>query len=351
MNQPNQQKPKPMPKYWLTVFILLIMLAIYQIPLPYYYSQPGDALALDQFIEVEGMEEQEGDFYLTTIQQQRANPFLYVWSQFSDYRTLTHEDALLQEGETDEDYQHRQTMLMTSSQEASKLSAYEAAGLEVDMEPLGILVTQVVEGMDGANYLENGDYIRAIDEVEIETLEQLHAQLEGKEEGDEVQLTIERDGERFDEIVQMEPFPGEMATDGQVGLGIQYPVADREVSFDPSVDIDAGAIGGPSAGLMFSLEIYDQVTEQDLTGDLNIAGTGSIDEGGNVGRIGGVSQKVVAADQAGIDIFFTPADEDEEGSNYLEAAEAAENIDTAMEIVPVETLQEAIDYLNEHRGS
>ncbi len=127
-----------------------------------------------------------------------------------------------------------------------------------------------------------------------------------------------------------------------------YPVTDREVTFEPETNIEAGAIGGPSAGLMFSLEIYNQLTEGDITKGLNIAGSGSIDEDGNIGRIGGIKQKVVAAENSGIDVFFAPDDDLGEISNYEEAMEAAEDINAEMEVVAVKTFDDAITFLESY---
>jgi Lon-like protease len=94
--------------------------------------------------------------------------------------------------------------------------------------------------------------------------------------------------------------------------------------------------GGPSAGLMFTLGIYDLVTPKDLTGGRNIAGTGTIDLDGRVGPIGGVQQKVVAAERAGAQYFLTPS------WNYQEALPYAKN----MQVIKVDTVKEAIDFLN-----
>ena len=91
-----------------------------------------------------------------------------------------------------------------------------------------------------------------------------------------------------------------------MGIGL---VDDREIISDPKVKIKTESIGGPSAGLMFSLEIYNQLTKNDLTKGHSIAGTGTIDPDGTVGRIGGIDKKVVAADNEGAEIFFAPDDE------------------------------------------
>ncbi len=99
---------------------------------------------------------------------------------------------------------------------------------------------------------------------------------------------------------------------------------------------------------MFSLEIYDQLTEGDLTKGHQIAGTGEIDYEGNVGRIGGIDKKVVAADREGVEVFFAPNEGGRGGdSNYEVAKKKAKEIDTDMVIVPVDTFDDAIKYLKE----
>ena len=91
---------------------------------------------------------------------------------------------------------------------------------------------------------------------------------------------------------------------------------------------------------MFTLEIFDQLTPGDLTGGAVIAGTGTVDETGTVGPIGGAWQKIVAADRAGASVFFVP-----DGSNYDEAMESLDRLDSDIKVVPVKTVEEAIDYL------
>lgn len=97
---------------------------------------------------------------------------------------------------------------------------------------------------------------------------------------------------------------------------------------------------------MMSLEIYNQLTKPDETKGYDIAGTGTIDVDGKVGPIGGIDQKVVAADKAGKDIFFAPNQNGASNSDYKNAVKTAKDIDSNMKIVPVDTMQDAIDYLN-----
>lgn len=106
---------------------------------------------------------------------------------------------------------------------------------------------------------------------------------------------------------------------------------------------------------MFTLEIYNQLVDEDLTKGYNVAGTGEMLLDGTVGRIGGAAFKVVAAANDDMDIFFVPDDLTDEQrkehpqlqSNYEEAVEAAKSLDTDMDIVPVKTVQDALDYLSD----
>lgn len=130
----------------------------------------------------------------------------------------------------------------------------------------------------------------------------------------------------------------------KVGIGITL-VDDKEIITNPKVTVNTDEIGGPSAGLMFTLEIYNQLMEEDFTRGYRIAGTGTIDSKGNVGPIGGIDQKVVAADKAGAEIFFAPNEKGKSGSNYRVAVKTARDIDTKMKIVPVDVFDDAVNYL------
>src|SRR5439155_26486696 len=124
---------------------------------------------------------------------------------------------------------------------------------------------------------------------------------------------------------------------------VSYPIigVNLVLNLPFSIGIDADGIGGPSAGLMWTLGIIDLITPGELTGGRTIAGTGTIGLDGRVGPIGGIEQKVVAAERAGAKVFFAPADE----------AASARAVVSGMTVVPVKTLQDALDYLKRHGGA
>ena len=140
---------------------------------------------------------------------------------------------------------------------------------------------------------------------------------------------------------------------GRIRLGFDGEI-DEDVTSDPSIEFDPHGVSGPSGGLMFTLEIYNQITNSHLKKGHNIAGTGTIELDGKVGRIGGIDKKLVAAIEAGATVFLAPDDEitDEMRerypdikTNYEEVKEAAEKLGTDIKIYPVKTLQEAIEIL------
>ncbi|WP_078554882.1 SepM family pheromone-processing serine protease [Bacillus alkalicellulosilyticus] len=330
-------------KRWIVIAVL-VLLHFYQ--LPYYYTQPGDTKELAPFVDVEnGFKEEEGSLMLTTVKMGRANPYFYAWAHLSEHREVVPEEAIIGPEETDEDYFERQRMMMRNSQEAAKIAAYTHANRNVDIEYHGIMVTTFIEGMPAEQLLQKDDRIRAVDGTEVQTVAELNEIVGGRDVGDLVELTITRQGETMDITVPVALFPEELGGNGRAGLGILHPVVDRTIQFTPPVTIDVAKIGGPSAGLMFSLEIVNQLTENDITKGYQIAGTGTINEKGEVGRIGGAGQKVVAAHKAKADIFFVPKEKDRKDSNYHEALEVAQTINTTMRVVGVNTLEEAIQYL------
>ena len=348
----KQRAPQKRKSSWLKWVLLFgFLIAINFVQLPYYFSVPGEAKILSDVIEVEDGHEYEGSFMLTTIRMGQANPVNYVWSLLSSERELMHENEVRPEGETDEEYHHRQMMLMDGSQETAMVVAFEHTDIEASFENYGVFVTEIIDGMDAEGQLESGDRIVEVSGEEVREVDEMMDLLDGYDIGDDVELVLEREEnednlESVEVEITLEEFPEELdAEPGSGGLGVLNPVTDRTLVTDREVEIDSAEIGGPSAGLMFSLEIYNQLTEEDVTDGHHIAGTGSMTESGEVGQIGGTHQKVYAADSADADVFFAPSDGGREGSNYDVALETAESIGTDMDIVAADTFEEALEYL------
>ncbi|SHF49099.1 SepM family pheromone-processing serine protease [Ornithinibacillus halophilus] len=321
------------------VVLIAFFLSTYQ--LPYYIHKPGGADALNPIVSVEGAYESEGDMHLVTVRGGQATPVQLAMAKILPYHDVLPIEDVIPEGITDEDYFQAQLQMMESSQEASKVVAYEAADANITIEYSGVYVVSVLEDAPADGILEMGDRITGIDNIEINEADDLISYVQGKSAGDVITVDLDREEEKLTKEITLEALD---ALDSGVGIGISL-VTDRQVEVDPEVNFSSGGIGGPSAGLMFALEIYDQLTEGDITKGYQIAGTGEVDYDGNVYRIGGIDKKVIAADKEGCDIFFAPNENGAEGSNYQLAKKTAEDIGTDMVIVPVDTFEDALNYL------
>ena len=334
------------------VVALIIVAAFFGFPLDSYISKPGGAYDLTPLVEVgSGDHDDIGTFSLMTISLAKATPFTYTASKFSDKRKVLPAENVRRSGENDKEYNVRQKKLMSDSQFNAVTIAFEKAGLPVGIDFDGVFVMGIVENGAADGILEVGDKIHSIDGVQLEESGQFYTLIADKKVGDTVQMSLQRDEEAMELSVEVKNIPG---GDGKAGLGVRFQ-EDRTLTTDPEVVFHTSNIGGPSAGLLFTLEILNQLKEEDIAKGYNIAGTGEMLEDGTVGRIGGADFKVIAASRQGVEIFFAPDDDlpvevlaKNPGlkTNYEEAVEMAKKIDTKMKIVPVKTIDDALDYLD-----
>jgi PDZ domain-containing protein len=337
-------------KVWPSVFIaILIFSAGYYYPLPYYITQPGSAIELAPIVSVENGYPEEGTFMLLTVRMGGANVYNYALAKWDSYKEIIPKEIILSHYEDEEEYSQRQLHVMEASQDSAILVAYGLANKPVKVRNDGIMVVQTVENMPGSEHFEFGDVITHVDGTSISTSEELITYIKNKQMGDAIEITYLRGEEENKATIHLAALPlteEEKAENAppRAGIGISL-VTQREVVEEPPVEFDTERIGGPSAGLMFTLEIYNQLIEKDISKGYRIAGTGTINADGIVGRIGGIHQKIVAAENENAEIFFAPHEEGAVGSNYDVAVKAAKDIGTNMKIIPVDTVQDALDYL------
>ncbi|WP_133619893.1 SepM family pheromone-processing serine protease [Paenilisteria rocourtiae] len=342
-----------MKKNWKKLLAGLIVLALvvaFFVPLPYYVTRPGSADKLSSLVTVEGHpSNSEGVFRLVTIAMGQANIYSYLAAKVLPYQELEKESDVRGENETDEEYNVRQLSLMNQSKNNAIQVAYKAAGQLVEIEYRGVYVLSVIPDAPAAKVLEAGDLITAIDGKSFESSAEFIQYVRSKRVGDKVQVSYKHQDKSEKASVELI----DIDKKGTPGIGISL-VDDQKLVTDPKITIDSEKIGGPSAGLMFTLEIYNHFGKTDWTKGHNIAGTGTIDVDGNVGRIGGIDQKIVAADRDDVEIFFAPDDtitpeikkaQPNAVSNYEDAVKTAKAIDSNMKVVPVKTFQDALDYL------
>jgi PDZ domain-containing protein len=326
----------------LGIVLVLILVSSFNY-LPYYVSKPGMARELAPIVEVgDGNGKNEkGTFMLTTISLSKANIYTYALAKLSKYQELYPLEEIRAKDESEDEYNARQLHMMDGSKTTAIEVAYKKAGLPVKYRFNGVYVMQIIQGMGAEKQLKPGDHLIAVDGKKFGSTDEFKELINQKKSGDKVEITYVRNEATKKAMIEIQPFANDK---NKVGIGVTL-VEDKEVMTDPKVTINTDEIGGPSAGLMFTLEIYNQLTKQDLTKGYRIAGTGTISPDGTVGSIGGIDFKVVAAHKAGAHIFFAPNEKGAKNSNYQIAVKTAKDIGTDMKIVPVDTFDEAVAYL------
>ncbi|MDQ0230788.1 SepM family pheromone-processing serine protease [Metabacillus malikii] len=324
------------------IFCLLLIIIAF-IPTPYYLYQPGPIEELESRVTIEGgHKDEKGSFHLTTILSLKAaNIYILGYGLIAPHTEIKQEKDV-KGNLSDEEYSKLLDFMMKDSKQNALVAAFTTAGEKVEMDYHGIFVNQLLANSPAKDILQVGDVITSIDGKQIGEVTEFTTYLEqNKQPGDTVDLVIMRDDKELKETVEL------MAVDKQTnraGIGFQ-PEEDFTATLPRDAKIESEDIGGPSAGLMFSLEILNQLTEEDLTKGYKIAGTGTIDHHGNVGQIGGITHKVTSAYKEGADIFFTPKDLTALDSNEKDVRKEAKANNYEIEIVPVATLDEAVTYL------
>ncbi len=247
--------------------------------------------------------------------------------------------------------------LMRTAEQEAQYVALTTLGYDVEITPGEVIVRDVicktpdddgdcVEWFPSDEQIDPADQILEADGVVLESVEDLSAVLESKEPGDTVDLLIDRPGEGQQEVtVELSASPDDP---DRTIIGF-FPFDTRAITLPFEVDIRTDDIGGPSAGLAFTLAMIDELSPGDLTGPQEVAVTGTISLDGSVGAIGGLTQKVSAVHQNGIKVFLVPASQAE-----LDDPERLQRLDDVgrgeVEIIPVATLDEALAVLEELGG-
>lgn len=340
-------------KHWKKIgliFCILIFLVRF-IPLPYYFVEgPGGAISLRSAVKVDGKnDKQKGDFYLTAVSMWHPTlSDLLKAKFFSEFEELMTQKEVM--GSYDKtEYWQVQKYLLESSRNAAIYQASKLAGFSSKLTFEGVNVMSVDKHSKFYEKLEVGDIVTGVDGITFRNTKEMTSYIQSKKTGQEVTVSFEHKKKKK----QVKEKLIYLQENKSSGIGISL-VDHTKVKTDVPIKIDLDKVGGPSGGMMFTLEIYQLLSGKNLRHGKKIAGTGTMEETGTVGRIGGIDKKVVSASQQGIEIFLAPNDEITQKmrkddpkivSNYEEAKKTAKKINTKMKIVPVRTVQEAVTFL------
>ncbi|HEY1315894.1 MAG TPA: PDZ domain-containing protein [Gaiella sp.] len=257
---------------------------------------------------------------------ERLLPFLQP-----DGSSLVPQHAVVSPGQSFAEQRVQAQDAMDRSERVAAAVALKAAGYRVKATPTGVLVETVALDAPAASTLRDGDVIVAAGGKPVRTVAELRAVLAGVEPGQPVALRLERNGTTIDRTVDTVRSPDEPAR-AIIGIDVSE---DANIVLPRKVTIDLGDIGGPSAGLPFALQVYQELGK-DVDRGLRVAATGEIQLDGSVTSVGGLKQKTFGVRKADADVFLVPAGEN---------AATARRYAGGLRVIPVESFRQALHVL------
>jgi Lon-like protease len=316
----------------LVLLVVGVGFALVWIPSDHYIVLPDKARPTDPLVEIPGEEADEdaSGIYMVDVTVGRASLLERIFPGVHEGASLIPEQVLNPQGVSDRQRRRSSLNDMSRSQLVAIAVALEELGEDVEVTPAGVEVGLVVPDSPADGVLEVGDVIVAVNGEEALTTDELQDAFAAVEPGESVEVTVTREEKPVDLTV------GTRAAEDdpqRAVMGVQVENSE-EFEFPVDIEIDAGAIGGPSAGLAFALDIVDELGD-DIDRGRTIVATGALGLDGSVIPIGGVKQKAIGARDAGADIFLVP------DGNFAEAKDAVEGL----RVVPVSTFDEALSVL------
>jgi PDZ domain-containing protein len=325
------------PRKWKMVLIAAgaaaFIVAAFSVPIPIIFGYlPGPVENVEELVAVSGATtySSEGSLYLTTVSVDPQVTLVEWIAMVVDPTKAVVSKEEVTGGQSLDDLQRQQEQQMTDSKRDAEVVAISALGL-ANPSGDGAFVEGTVADQPADGVLREGDVIVSVNDEDTATLCDVGREIGEQDPGDEVRVQVLRDDRRVSLTLTAAENP---TIPGRAYLGVAMR---PEYEFDPGLDVDFKTrdIAGPSAGLMFALGLYDMLTPEDLTDGRQVAGTGVIGCDGSVQPIGGVEQKIAGAERRGAEIFLSPK------ANAAAARTATEDV----EVVAVETFDEAVTYL------
>jgi len=310
------------------------------IRVPYYLISPGEARGVAELIKVKGdgskVYPPKGKILFTTVSLAGDVNVFEALSGWLDKEVEVIPEKQITGGAPRQEVRQQNIQAMVDSKLTATKVALERLGYRVSITGNGALVTEVKPGDPADGQLQVGDVIKSVDGEAVALHDQAVSKVRQHKPGDVITIGFQRGG--ADKSVQLKSVA---SPEGEARIGVVLQTNDLKYDFPVDVSIETGLVGGPSAGLAFTLALIDDLTEGELTGGRNVAVTGTIDATGKVGPVGGVAQKTVTARKAGAIAFLVPPDEEKDAKKFA----------GKMQIIPVETLSDALEALHRLGGS
>lgn len=326
------KKIKEFLKENLIFFIVIISTSIiFNIPIPYYISAPGGVIDIENRITIDGKEiDKDGSLNMLYVTEYNGTVGSYIIAKvLKNWDISKIEEKQIVSTETLGEISTRNKLLLKQSIQSATLVAFDSADKEVKINSKeNIVLVNLRE-----NDLKIGDVVLKVEDIEIDNINDIRTILESKEENDKVKLLVKRN----DKELEIE-IPVSVENNQKILGVVLYTYFDYELN--PKIELKfKDSESGSSGGLMMALSIYNAISDIDIMKGRNIAGTGTIDSDGNVGKIDGIKYKIIGAYKNKMDIVLVP-----EG-NYEEAKKINEENNYNLKLVKVEKFEDAIEYL------
>ena len=323
---------------FLVFFVSISSLSL--IKTDYYFMSPGPPYQWD--IEYENIDkyEFEGNLFQLTVRRDEANALIYAWSLINESYDLYPREVILPDGVTPKELSEISIQNMRTSENVAIAVALKNLGYEISSKGDGVAVVGLLDDSPVKNKLKKGDLIQSINSTDIFSATEFIATLRTYSIGETVSIGLLReiDGVKKQIFVKT-TLVEHVEYKGEPMVGFLATTVNERFDFPFEIDIKTGNVGGPSAGLMMALNVYNNLIPEDITNSMVVAGTGTIEIDGSVGPVGGIKQKIIAAKRAGAELILVPV------ANFEEAIQF-ETDKTA--IVAVDSFDEALSVISQY---
>ena len=321
---------------WKLVLFTIVLLVLMNIPVNYYITIGGGASNVSSRIKVEDGYKSKGSFNISYVTQLDGSVFTYLLSYIIP--SWEREDANLykyDEKESLEDIEFRSDLDLKTASGNATYWAYTLANKKVEAKDAKLYIISTFDS-EFSSPLKVQDQILSMDNITYNSITDYRAYLQTRELTDKVKVKVIRNKKEKELECPLYEENGHKI----LGVGLQYV---KEYKTTPKVDIIfKSRESGPSGGLITTLEIYNQLTKKDLTKGKTIAGTGTIEEDGTIGQIGGIEHKILGAHKAGAKVFISPS-----GKNYKAAKKYIKEKNIKIKLIEATNIEETIKKLEE----
>jgi len=313
----------------LIFFVIIFLISFFK--LPYYIDVPGGVINVFDKIDVKNPN--TGSINMPYVSELKATIPIYLYAKINDKWDIIEKHEVVASNESEDDANLRSKIMLKEANNSAIIYSYNKANKNISVTYNGVYVTYIYGDIANTD-LKVGDKIIAIDNVNIKSKNDIYEYIKNKNIGDIIDIKVTHDEEEYNRFAYIINYKNKKIIGILISDDVDYKI-DNNINFN-----FAENESGPSGGLAMTLGIYSYLTNTDITKGKKIVATGTIDTLGNVGSIGGVKYKLLGAVKNESDVFIVPND-----TNYKEAIKYKNKYNLDIEIIGVDTFDDALNYL------